>query len=164
MYAHHGSVTIEVEVGSMFDEVVQWAASSSSSASPAADDLVVIGITDCGSACDAVKDLLTARNITYVTSCADLKPLTAATATAHSKLPGGGSVMAIFDCWQENYVPANACSGYGSTTAAASPDVASLGVASAGVTSPDALAYTCYNDSHTKAFPVKRMTDYIDKV
>lgn len=129
----------------MFDEVVSWAAASASSNASAAQELVVIGITDTGSVGDKVKDMLTARNITYITDCSQLKGMTAAQATTKAKLPGGGSVMAIFDCWEENYVPANACSGYGSKSA-------------------NDITYCCYTDCKTKDLPVKRMTDYIDKV
>ena len=84
----------------MFDEIVQWAGASKQSVP--ADDLVVIGITDAEGVVDQVKAMLTARNITYITDCSKLLGLTAAHATEMAKLPGGGSVMAIFDCWQEN--------------------------------------------------------------
>jgi hypothetical protein len=144
VYAHHGSVTIKKEVSQMFDEVVDWAANSSGTA----DDLVVIGITDASGVVDQVKSFLAKRNITFITNCAQLHGLSAAQATENAKLPGGGAVMATFDCWRSNYVPANACSGYGSTQEA---DV-------------NALTYSCHADSKTKDFPVNRMTDYIDKV
>ena len=59
--------------------------------------------------------LLYARNIAYVTDCTELKGLTVAAAFAKAALPGGGAVLATFDCWEENYDSSVACSGFGST-------------------------------------------------
>jgi hypothetical protein len=90
-------------------------------------------------------------------------------ARAKYELPGGGFLMVIFDCWVENYVPANACSGYGNkatalAAAAALPHGGERQQGEEGAERDEALIYTCYADSKTKAFPVKRMMDYLDSV
>ena len=90
-------------------------------------------------------------------------------ARAKYELPGGGFLMVIFDCWVENYVPANACSGYGNkatalAAAAALPHGGEQQQEEEGAERDEALIYTCYADSKTKAFPVKRMMDYLDSV
>eukprot|EP01043_Picozoa_sp_COSAG02_P009355 COSAG02_NODE_316_length_24889_cov_9.418556_3_plen_318_part_00 len=142
---HHGSVTIDYPMEGAIDEIVSWCANNTQP-----EDLVVLGVTDCsGSGCAAaVQKLLAVRSIKWVTDCTDLKGLTVAAARAKYELPGGGYMMAIFDCWNENYVPANACSGYGGKVAERN----------------SALTYSCYASSKTKAFPIKRMMDYLDKV
>lgn len=157
MKMHHGSVTIDHEMGSSLDEMVAWAAANGT----AAADLVVLGITDCdGSGCAAAAQaLLAARNITYVTECAELKGLTVGAAFAKAALPGGGAILATFDCWQENYDPAVACSGFGSTAPARAAALRDGG----GSSGEDALEYTCYSDSSTRSFPVGRMQAYIKK-
>ena len=148
---HHGSVTIDYPMEDAIDEIIDWCANNTQP-----EDLVVLGVTDCsGSGCAAaVQKLLASRSIKWVTDCTDLKGLTVAAARAKYELPGGGFMMAIFDCWNENYVPANACSGYGGTVAEHDKATAR----------DSALTYTCYADSKTKVFPVKRMMDYLDKV
>ena len=112
---HHGSVTVDYPMESAVDEIVGWCAKNTQP-----EDLVVLGVTDCGgSGCvAAVQKLLASRAIKWVTNCPDLKGLTVAAARAKFELPGGGFMVAIFDCWNENYVPANACSGYGDKVAA----------------------------------------------
>ena len=149
---HHAAVTVEHAMGAALDEMVGWAAQHNPDGS--ADDLVVIGITDCdgGAACTAAAQKeLSARNITYVTDCAELKGLTAAAAAKKGALPGGGALLATFDCWVMNYEPRVACSGFG-TKAAADLD------------SPDSVSYSCYNTSKTKAFPLDRMWQYLANV
>lgn len=158
MKMHHGGVTIDHEMGDSLDEMVTWAAANGT----AVEDLVVLGITDCdGSGCvAAAQALLSARNITYVTDCAELKGLTVAAAFAKAKLPGGGAVLATFDCWEENYDPSVACSGFGSTARSSITGIAPEAQAAA----DEGLEYTCYNESSTKAFPINRMKTYMKKV
>ena len=85
--------------------------------------------------------------------------------------------MATFGCWNANYEPAIACSGYG-THEQGDPrprptDLQGLsgGSAEAAINASqqqqlggEALIYSCYADSKSKAFPVKRMFDYLDKL
>lgn len=153
---HHGSVTINYPMGAAVDSIVAWAANNT-----APSDLVVLGVTDCdGTGCDqAVQKLLAQRQIKFVSDCSDLKGLTVGEARKKYELPTGGFVMALVNpCgWEENYVPANACSGTGHTEGG---DV--VGDATAG--DDAALVYKCYADSRTKAFPVNRMMDYLGKI
>lgn len=145
---------VKHEVTRMLDEVVRWAASHADGAS----DLVLLGVTEVGAVKSDVQDMLSARNITYYTDCASLKGLTVLDAMEKAKLPVGGHVMAIFDCWEPNYDPSVACSGFF--------DVHGQEVAwsQADKDFPAAEVYTCYNDSSTKQFPINRMFAYIDKV
>eukprot|EP00658_Telonema_sp_P-2_P072759 TRINITY_DN6184_c0_g1_i1.p2 TRINITY_DN6184_c0_g1~~TRINITY_DN6184_c0_g1_i1.p2 ORF type:complete len:256 (-),score=65.46 TRINITY_DN6184_c0_g1_i1:357-1124(-) len=169
---HHGSIEVDHLMADSLDEMVQWCASN-----PSPIDLVVLGITSCeGTNCDqAVQELLTARNISFITDCSQLSGLTAQAAFEKGKLPGGGAIFATFDCWEANYDPAVACSGFGSTDVAMEPRAhgGSLGRAEISdamakaddlsLNSSEALSYTCYKDSDTRDFPVQRMVDYINK-
>ena len=157
MKMHHGGVTIDHKMDDSLDEMVAWAATNGT----AVEDLVVLGITDCdGSGCvAAAQALLRARNITFVTDCAELKGLTVASAFARAKLPGGGAVLATFDCWEENYDPSVACSGFGSTIGSGIHG----DTPGARAVTAEALQYTCYNDSSTKSFPINRMKTYMKK-
>ena len=154
---HHGSVNIDHAMADSLDEMVRWAAANGT----AAQDLVVLGITACsGTGCaDAVRKLLDARNITYITDCSELKGLTVAAAHDKAALPGGGAILATFDCWVENYDSSVACSGFGGKDLGDLPPPGTQ----AGVSSTSAT-YTCYTDSDTRDFPVQRMKSYIKKV
>jgi len=175
--AHHGDVTIDHPMAGSLDEMVAWCAANGTDPS----ELVVLGITDCnGDGCAAaVKTLLSARNITYITDCSELSSLTVGEAFKKAKLPNGGAILAIFDCWEENYDPSVACSGFGDKSPVPSDrtgqqmDTAQIrqAVSEAHIAEQrnlsevtnEALTYTCYKDSSTKDFPVDRMKSYINK-
>jgi len=142
---HHAAVTVAHTMAGALDEMVAW--TRANNAAGAAQDIVVIGITDCaGDGCvAAAQKELDARNITYITDCAELKGLTAAAAAKKGALPGGGALLATFDCWVMNYEPRVACSGFGDKAA-------------------NAASYSCYADSKTKAFPLDRMWQYLANV
>lgn len=160
LHMHHGGVSIPKSMGEALDEMVEWAARSSSprvtAAESAADAFIVLAITDCdgGDACVAeAKRLLGQRNISYVTSdaCDELRGVTVAEAVERAALPGGGAVLALFDCWEMHYDSSIACSGFdGSADANAQASSAATG----------AWHYACYVDSPTRGYPLERMWAY----
>lgn len=157
---HHGEVIIHHEMGQALDEMVAWC-----EANPAPEDLVVLGITDIEGDRSKVTALLEARNISYVEDCSDLKDLTVEAAAKRSALPNGGSLLATFDCWVGHYEPAVTCSGWGDTmrrTGSDAPEL--LSNATKAALLDEALVYTCYADSSTKAFPLDRMWSYLANV
>jgi len=151
---HHGSVTIDHLMADSLDEMVAWCGKNT-----AVEDLVVLGITDLGNGKAAVAKLLDQRNITWIDTCGDMKGMTVQAASTKAALPRGGSLLAIFDCWEENYNPDVACSGFGDKMMAGTDGA---GAGSAGGTR--AHEYTCYNDSTTKSFPLNRMWSYLENV
>jgi len=157
--AHHARYLVHHEVSAMLDELVHWVAGHADGA----DDLVVLGITDFRTegVKSSVQAMLRARGIPYYEDCALLKGLTVAEAMQKAGLPGGGHVLAIFDCWAMNYDPSVACSGF---QWADGREVATEADRSASGAGRLPETYTCYNDSSTKDFPLARMYAYIDKV
>lgn len=85
--------------------------------------------------------LLADLKIPFVSNCSILKDLSVAKAAQLAILPTGGSLLAINNCWVENYDPSVACSGI-----------------------LEEKIYTCYNNSKTKDFPLQRMWKYLDSV
>lgn len=152
IYLHHGPIKVQKEAGSILDEVVDWAGRHANGAR----DLVVLGVTEVGGLQADIEAMLVSRHIKYYTNCASLRGLTAERATEAAKLPGGGSVMAIFNCWHPNYNSSIACSGY--------RDAMGQEFQESQKDSPNAQVYTCYKDSSTKKFPLDRMYNYINKV
>jgi hypothetical protein len=149
VYMHHAGNTIKVPMAQALDEMVSWANTNGT----AVEELVHIGITDISGddlpkANAMVEALLRERNISFVRNCSRLQT-TAAAAARMATLPGGGHLLATFDCWEENYEPAVACSGY------------------AGDSSDEELqkpSYDCAATSPTKAYPVARMLSYLHNV
>ena len=93
--------------------------------------------------------LLAGKNISYITQCDELKGMTVAAAKARSALPGGGHLLAIFDCWDMNFNATIACRGFGGATT---------------VVKSEALSYSCWNTSTTKQGPLNEMFSYLDRV
>merc|ERR1711934_335995 len=121
-------------MGDSLDEMVKWAGTDGTNEA----DLVVLGITDCNDYKDkscksAVKALLDARHIVSISDCSQLVGLTASAAFAKAKLPGGGAILAIFDCWSGHYDERVACSGFGSTLGDTAQDTTVSTVAPRGV-------------------------------
>ena len=109
---HHAGNIIKVPMAQALDEMVAWANTNGT----ALQELIHIGITDINGdnlpkANQLVEALLRERNITFIRNCTMLQT-TAATVARMATLPGGGHLFATFDCWEENYEPAVACSGY----------------------------------------------------
>ena len=148
---HHGSIKVNHKMADALDDMVKW-----SNAHTKMEDLVFLMITNCdGSGCDdAVDSALSARNITHIKDCSQLNGMTVAEASKRGSLPGGGSLIAIKDCWQSDYEPSVACSGYGDTSM---KDV----VLETSQELQGKSFYTCYADSSSKAFPLNRMWSYI---
>ena len=154
---HHGGINVNHPMGDALDDMTTWATKH-----PGVEDLVFLMITDCegsahGQSCtDAVKAALSSRHITYITDCSTLKNMNVSQAHQRAKLPGGGAILAVFDCWESYYDSSIACSGY------KSDDVRQMANGTPTLrTGKD--AYTCYNDSSTKAFPLQRMWEYVNK-
>jgi len=152
---HHGPIDIPYKMSDAMDELVAWCASSS--------DLVVLGVTDCaGDHCaNATMKLLAGKNISYITQCDELKGMTVAAAKARSALPGGGHLLAIFDCWDMHFNDTIACRGFGGKPDAAGP-VTHPGTTT--VVKSEALSYSCWNTSTTKQGPLNEMFSYLDRV
>ena len=152
---HHGSIKVNHAMSDALNDMVKWA-----SAHPSVEDTVFLMITDCsGDGCDdAVASALSSRNITYINDCSELKNLMVADAHQRGKLPSGGSILAIHDCWVSYYESSVACSGYGDTANAA----AAAAAATTGETLEGKSFYTCYSDSSSKSFPLNRMWSYVD--
>jgi len=167
---HHGDITVDHPMADSLDEMVSWCAANGTD--PA--DLVVLGITDCeGTDCvEAVTKLLKARNIPHISDCSQLNNVTVSDAFTHSGLPGGGAILAIFNCWEEHYDPSVACSGFGSTEEATPGAHELLGRAAVAQATAKAhnlqnqteesATYSCYSDSSSRDFPVNRMVKYIN--
>ena len=154
LFMHHNILTIDHNMSDALDDMVQWASHNTKGAT----DFILLGISDCvGTGCDAAVDqLLATRNVTVVTAV-ELYALTAQAATELGKLPGGGAMLACHSCWEMHFVPTVGCSGFnGGGTRKVNPVV--------GGGDPEALTYTCYNDSSTKAFPLNRMWQYLNNV
>ena len=162
---HHGPDVINHPMSSALDELVAWSMAQPQKNSP--DDLVILGITDCtdsfsgGAAClEAVSNLLIEKNIKYVnSSCTALKGWSVQDAVDFGQPPKGhgAPIIATFGCWEENYDPSIACSGFGKKL-----EYSMLTEDEEG-NEDNAIAYTCYNDSTTKVFPLNRMYAYLEK-
>ena len=179
---HHGSQEVDYPMILSLRAMEAWSAHSGRNES----DLVVLGITDCnGFNCTAMAmQLLDHRNITYIhpDQCGELEGMTVSQAFEKARLPNGGAILAIFDCWASHYDETVACSGFGNTEkgdiqlSARLSDTERARIQSSNITSPRGSGssstvveavlpwpYTCYTDSSTKAFPLQRMWEYVDK-
>ena len=144
---------------------------------PNASELVLFGITDCaGPNCTPrVKDLLTSLNVSYIDDCTVLSNLTVADALSMAALDNGGHVLAMFDCWVENYEPSIACAGTDGKDANSGEQVppralrtgqqqSSSTLAGSMDDAPNGRAYDCWQTSKTHNIPFQRMYTYLDSV
>ena len=158
---HHGSITVKYDMSKAIDEMITWAGNNKNGAS----DLILLGVTDCegasnGTTCtEAVNKVLAARNISIVTAT-DLATMTVAGLTMHGRLSNGGAMLACHSCWQMNYNPAVACSGFGDSKEE-ELDLDLDDMMSLQPEQVESLTYTCYADSKTKMFPLERMWQYL---
>lgn len=170
---HHGGIKVKHAMSDALDDMVNWAAKN-----PEVANLVFLMITDCegsakGISCtDAVKTELTSHNITYITDCSSLKGMTVTDAHHYAVLPRGGAILAVFDCWESYYDSSVACSGFtdahdSNSSVKFKPHTTAKinAIAAANVTDAASRrsAYTCYEDSATKKYPLNHMWSYIDK-
>lgn len=152
---HHGEVTVSHSMTAAVDEMVAWAA-----AHPNDEDWLLVAVTDCnGDSCDDLVELyFHSVGALTIRDCSKLQGMTLGQALDASKLPGGGHIVAIFDCVDENYDPTVTCSGYsetGSVEQGLQAKVNETGIYT---------TYTCYLGSSTQDFPVTRMFNYLDGV
>ena len=98
IYAHHGGITIHVEMKQSLQDIINWANQNP-------DDLIILYLSHWdGDGCkEAVTDLLTSFQINTITTCNTLATLTYAEAKAASQLANGGYLLAIYDCTNEYY-------------------------------------------------------------
>jgi len=161
---HHGSVSVDHPVDDALGEVITWANANAA----AAEDIVLLHAFACsGSGCDAaVSAAFAARNISYITNCAELSGLTLEAAAARAKLPGGGLVLAVKGCLVDHYQEEVACSGYNvDGTKVGEPARPAAAPAAVEEGAAEGLSfYTCYADSSSKNFPLDRMWSYLANV
>ena len=163
---HHGSITVSHAVEDALGEIVAWADANAK----AAEEIVLVHAFTCdGDGCDAaLASAFAARNITFITDCAELSGLTLQSAATRAKLPGGGLVLAVKGCLVDHYQSEVACSGYLSGDDAAVDKAAAQARAAAAVEAVEAGGlpsfYTCYADSGSKDFPLNRMYSYLANV
>lgn len=97
--AHHGGVVIDKPMSESIEEVMAW-----SNQNP--NDLVIFYLShfDGDSSCDSKSvSLLQQYGIYTVTNCNDLASMTMASAKSKSGIKGGGYVIGIKDCTNEEY-------------------------------------------------------------
>lgn len=127
---HHGSINIDHDMSSALGEMVTWSVSNGKGV----EDLIIIGITDCGggAACTtAVSDLLSLLKIPFIQDCSLMRNLTVAKAFSMSS----NGIIAINSCWEENYDSSVVCYS---------------------------TSYTCYDSS--KNVPFNHMLTYLQTV
>lgn len=134
---HHGAIGINHEVSDGLQEIVSWA-----NQHPSVEDLVLIYVSHCeGHGCDdAVADALAKANITRIADCSQVMSLSVGEAAEKGRLKGGGSVLALDGCVDENYNSTLACSGF------------------------DGLkAYQCWKTSSTRDIPFQRLIKSLEQ-
>jgi hypothetical protein len=102
---HHGDVIVQHDLTAAIAEVVAWAAQNR-------DELVVVYVTDCdGDNCESLAEAVMVSNGIHasITDCTALQGLTLDSAKNISTLVGGGHVLAVFGCVDENYDPSIEC-------------------------------------------------------
>ena len=133
VFAHHGGFKIYKPMEETVMEVMKWCHEHS-------DDLIIFYIShyDGDSGCEtAAKALFDRLKIKTIQDCGDLSSLSYTEAKVQAALPGGGSLLAIFDCTDEYYDSTINC--YGND-------------------------FVCYNDSwpqNTSYIPFDHMTSYL---
>jgi len=117
LIAHHGSEKVHADMRGSLQGIIDWLSQPAH-----ADELVLLYVSHCLSdgdkdtqeprCTDAAANLLADMGISTVRGdCAPLSSLTVGDALSRGKLPGGGSLLAVFDCVNENYVESVNCWG-----------------------------------------------------
>ena len=149
---HHGAISIDYPFANSLADIIEWAGKNPT-------ELVLLLISDCsGAGCSAaVDDALRARNVTSLSSCNSLRGLTYGVARTRSRLPNGGSLLAVTGpsaksggtgCSIGNYEPSMACTGFDGEEEQSDPDA----------------FYGCWKSDATHANPIGRMLSYLDSV
>lgn len=109
LFAHHGNFKILKPMKESMMEIMRWCDSNP-------DDLVLVylshyeGDDNCK---DLSIELMKSLNIMTVSNCDDLSTLSYKKAYVQSRLRGGGHLMALFDCVDEEFDPKVNCYGKG---------------------------------------------------
>lgn len=115
--AHHGTIKVDSLMKDSVQDIINWLAQPQN-----VDELVVLYVSHCEadgdsssqeSRCvDASADILQEMNVSTIRGdCSPLATLTVGDALAQGKLPNAGSLLAIYDCANENFVQAVNCWG-----------------------------------------------------
>uniref|UniRef100_A0A7S4LQC2 Uncharacterized protein n=1 Tax=Oxyrrhis marina TaxID=2969 RepID=A0A7S4LQC2_OXYMA len=182
---HHGSVKIEQDADKALQEIVAFA-----NTNPAEEDLIIVHSSACsGTNCTGLMSEALARaGIPAEEDCGVVSKLTVSEAAAKGKLAGGGHVLTVTDCVDENYDSKLACWGtdgtvdlsaasLAATCAAAGvllsepPTLQELVACGEALREPTQLAsavagsyYSCWTNSSTKEFPIQRLLDSLKGV
>jgi len=156
---HHGDHVIPHTISDVLGEILQWAASNPT-------ELVVLYGSHCNDD-DCSKMFYAALELAKIprVECAEIINLTLGSAMSRGRLPKGGSVLGIFGCVEEHFVPAIRCYGSfaendtsrtGNTLQSHALQRRAIGVAN--VSAPPMggrdphTVWTCYDSQADKAF------------
>jgi len=117
LIAHHGSMKVNAEMRGSLQGIIEWLAQPAHS-----DELVLLYVSHCLSdgdkdtqeprCVDAAAALLSDMGVSTIRGdCSPLSSLTVGDALSRGKLPSGGSLLAVFDCTNENFVESVNCWG-----------------------------------------------------
>jgi len=117
LIAHHGSIKVESAMRGSVQGVMDWLAKPAHS-----NELVVLYVSHCladgddatqeARCIEAAAALLAEMGVSSIRGdCSPLSSLTVGEALERGKLPQGGSLLAIFDCTNENFVQSVNCWG-----------------------------------------------------
>jgi hypothetical protein len=116
LIASHGDFKVHKKMADTITDITTWLASHPT-------ELVLLYVSHCGGASgcgDAAANLLSSRKISSIHDCGILNTLTVMNATKLGALPSGGSLLAVFDCMDEQYDPSIEC--YGKNFTCYNPD------------------------------------------
>jgi len=156
---HHGSVEIPKAMKDGVQEMLDWAASHTDD-----EDFVLLYVSHCsGDGCEdlAKQALIDLGMPKAITDCSELQGMTMGQALELSKLEGGGHILPVFGCTDENYHPEVACSGYQSDGVEGT-EVEMYDNGPIGKLDASRGYYTCYGSK--KDFPINRMFSYLDEI
>jgi hypothetical protein len=114
--AHHGSTLVPHLMSDTISEIIDWYNRTGS------DELTLLYISHIeGKSCEdcttPVMEVLQQSNIQYITDCSTINQLTYQAAQSMGKIDNStGSLLAVFDCMDENYDPSITCYGYSHKT------------------------------------------------
>jgi hypothetical protein len=117
LIAHHGGIKVKTNMKDSVKGVIDWLQRAENS-----EELVLLYISHCeadgdndtkGSRCEqSSAELLKQLGIYTLTDCTPLVDLSVDTVKESGRLLNGGSIIAIFNCVNENYVDSVNCWGF----------------------------------------------------
>ena len=143
------------------DEMISWANANGDNV----EDLILLLISHCeGDICSFLtSELVESKGIKYIDVCRDLKNMTVEDAYNFAKLEGGGAILAVEECIEDNYDDTITCSGYPDESKHFELKESNVGIlideTSQGL--PSSNSYNCFKYSKTRDFPFDRMNKYI---